>query len=90
MRSEAEVNRAIDQYTDMVPRLCMVKRKCSRTLWEVRLLENKFREAPEPLHADQALKRKAKANIRSKTFDYGAICISCAAIANGWPGALRL
>lgn len=71
MRSEAEVNRAIDQYPDMVPRLCMVKRKCSRKLWEVRLLENKFREAPEPLHANQALKRKAKANIRSKTFDYG-------------------
>jgi len=52
MRSEAEVNRAIDQYPDMVLRLCMVKRKCSRTLWEVRLLENKIREALEPLHAD--------------------------------------
>ena len=71
MRSEAEVNRAIDQYPDMVLRLCMVKRKRSRKLWEVRLLENKIREALEPLHADQALKRKAKANICSKTFDYG-------------------
>lgn len=71
MRWEAEVNRAIDQYSDMVLRLCMVKRKCSRKLWEVRLLENKTREALGPLHADQALKRKAIANIRGKTFDYG-------------------